>query len=120
MAFALFTICGGHWALLQSVAWAGMVIQYSKDGSFTKALEKTFDGEHPCSLCHKVQEAKKDESQKAPMLAADKKIEPFSLIALSKVERPTPSIFSYPTPTNTFFTACGCEPPQPVPRDQIS
>jgi hypothetical protein len=120
MAFALFTISGGHWALLQGVAWTGMVIQYAKEGSFAQALEKTFDGEHPCSLCHKVQEAKKDEGQKAPMLGADKKLEPFSLVILSEVASPPSTPFSYPPLVNSLFTVRGAEPPQPVPRSSVS
>jgi hypothetical protein len=46
---------GAHWAILQSVAWTGMMITYSQQSSsFKEALEKTFDGKHPCSICNVV------------------------------------------------------------------
>jgi hypothetical protein len=58
---------GLHWALLQTVAWAGMLFAYSCDASFQEALARTFDGRHPCPLCKVIQtgraEQKKQEQQ---------------------------------------------------------
>src|SRR5438045_5362869 len=52
---------GLHWCALQSIAWTTMVIEYSKDAPFAEALAKALDGQHPCSLCHAVQNGKKSE-----------------------------------------------------------
>ena len=41
---ALILATGGHWALLQSVAWVGMAIQFSHTDGISIALQKTFDG----------------------------------------------------------------------------
>ncbi len=60
---ALMLTLGFHWALLQSVAWVGMVVNYSQDGSVKQAITKTFDGHHPCSLCKMVRAGKKSESK---------------------------------------------------------
>ena len=54
---------GAHWALLQSVAWLGMVVTYSRDASITEALSKTFDGQHPCSLCKAIAKGKRTEKK---------------------------------------------------------
>jgi hypothetical protein len=54
---------GLHWGLLQSVAWVGMVVNYSRDAGFRQALEKTFDGKHPCALCKAIAEGKKSEKR---------------------------------------------------------
>ncbi len=54
---------GAHWMFLQSVAWVGMVVNYSHDAPFTEALSKTFDGQHPCKLCKLVQEGKAKEKK---------------------------------------------------------
>ena len=52
VAIALLQICGGHWGMLQAIAWAGMLVNYTRsEASISTALEKTFDGEHPCDLC---------------------------------------------------------------------
>lgn len=65
---------GGHWAVLQSVAWAGMAVSYLQQVDLKDALLKTFDGRHPCKLCKVVQAGKKCE-QKQPLLKADTKLD---------------------------------------------
>ena len=47
---------GLHWALLQGVAWAGMLVSFASEGSVMEAVQKTFDGQHGCALCKKVKE----------------------------------------------------------------
>lgn len=54
---------GLHWALLQTVAWTGMLIAYSRDGSFKQAVVKTFDGKHPCPLCKAIEKGRADEKR---------------------------------------------------------
>jgi len=51
----LLMLIGGHWGMLQVVAWTGMLIDYSRDATFAEAWCKTFDGEHPCAICKKVE-----------------------------------------------------------------
>lgn len=61
---AAVQLLGGHWLALQSVAWMGMVISYAQEEqSFTEALEKTFNGENPCNLCHAVKEGQSEEKK---------------------------------------------------------
>lgn len=52
----LIFLVGGHWGMLQVMAWTGMVISYSRDASLAEALSLTFDGEHPCALCCEVRD----------------------------------------------------------------
>ena len=60
-------MAGGHWALLQSVAWVEMLRDYSQQtGSIAVAVEQTFDGQHPCELCQQIQVAKAKERKEAP------------------------------------------------------
>ena len=54
---------GGHWAVLQSVAWVGMVASYSQNSTLREALLKTFDGKHPCALCKTISAGKKSEKK---------------------------------------------------------
>ena len=61
VAGALICAIGGHWALLQSIAWTGMVINFAQNSTWTEAFQKTFDGKHPCQLCKAVAEGKKSE-----------------------------------------------------------
>jgi len=49
---------GGHWMLLQSVAWTRMIVEYSRRATLETALEETFDGRHPCSMCRLIEAAR--------------------------------------------------------------
>ena len=56
---------GMHWALLQGIAWTGMLISFAREGAMIEAVEKTFDGQHGCALCAKVKEGR-DANQSQP------------------------------------------------------
>jgi hypothetical protein len=64
VVLALVITTGGHWFLLQSAAWIGMAVNYSQSDSFTTALKKTFDGDHPCQLCKMVRAGKASEKKR--------------------------------------------------------
>jgi hypothetical protein len=63
---------GLHWALLQTIAWTGMVISYSRDNPFREAVSMTFDGQHPCALCHVVKEGRAAEQDQEESLPVNK------------------------------------------------
>ncbi len=63
-ALALFSIAGGYWAVLQTVAWAEMLHDYTqKTGSVATAVQQTFDGVHPCEICLQIAAAKQQETK---------------------------------------------------------
>lgn len=70
----LLVSMGGHFALLQTIAWGNMLVSFSGQASFSEAVGKTFDGEHPCQLCKVVKKSKSEEQNK-PLLKADMKME---------------------------------------------
>jgi hypothetical protein len=69
---AAVQILGGHWMLLQSAAWVGMVIDYSHRESLPAAIGKTFDGAHPCALCKQIVVGKKHEKKSGAPIPAGK------------------------------------------------
>jgi hypothetical protein len=85
---ALVLSIGGHWAVLQSVAWVGMTFNFSQDCSFQEALTKTFDGKHPCPLCKLVRAGKKSEAKEEAKMDL-KKVDWFSDCILA-YEFPSP------------------------------
>jgi hypothetical protein len=85
---ALACSIGLHWGFLQSVAWVGMVVNYSQDGTVGEALAKTLDGKHPCALCKAIAKGKQTE-KKSEFPTGGKKFE-FSYSA-------TVFVFSAPT-----------------------
>ena len=70
---ALFLLAGGHWAILQTGAWTGMIVAYTKDGNVSTAISRTFDGKHPCALCCAVRDGRKQEEKKVPGLQLELK-----------------------------------------------
>jgi len=74
IAAALALSIGLHWGFLQSVAWVGMVVNYSQSSGFGEALEKTLDGKHPCALCKVIAQGKQSE-KKSEYPTAGKQLE---------------------------------------------
>ncbi len=70
----LLVSMGGHHVLLQTIAWTQMIVAFSSDSSISEAVEKTFDGEHPCAMCKIVKKAKSEEEKK-PVLKSSIKME---------------------------------------------
>jgi hypothetical protein len=60
---ALCCAIGLQWIALQSLAWTTMLIDYSKRAPLCQAVAQTFDGAHPCSLCHLVNAGKNSEKK---------------------------------------------------------
>jgi hypothetical protein len=63
LALALLGATGGHWAVLQTVAWTTMLADNLQTESVTTAITKTFDGKSPCRMCNQITEGKKAEKQ---------------------------------------------------------
>jgi hypothetical protein len=93
----LIVSMGGHLALVQTVAWGTMLMNFSSESSFSEAVGKTFDGEHPCELCKVVKKSKESEEKK-PVLKTEMKME----IAL-----PAPVKVPFPRSTEAVFLTCG-------------
>jgi hypothetical protein len=115
--FALCCAIGLHWLTLQSIAWTTMIVDYSKRASLCEAIAQTFDGAHPCSLCHMVDRGKTTEkksdlqlvSSKVDMICTKQTItlvRPFSRVdymgpefAVSELRKSPP----VPPPRNSFI-----------------
>ena len=99
--FALCCAIDLHWIALQSLAWTTMVIEYSKRAPLRAAITQTFDGAHPCSLCHAVNTGKTSEkkpdlqspSPKIDMICTPRTISlipAFTLFAYAPIAFPSP------------------------------
>jgi hypothetical protein len=53
-----------------------MIVDYSRTAALTVAVEKTFDGQHPCAICNVIQKGKQSE-KKREAVQPIKKIELF-------------------------------------------
>ena len=110
---ALLASIGGHWALLQSVAWTRMIVERAGGQSFSQAVQTTFDGEHPCDLCKRISEGKQGERQpeKSPLNVKLDLLCERRVIAIAPPSEPVIS------PSNTVEGTPRAEcPPVPPPR----
>jgi hypothetical protein len=106
---------GLHWTLLQTVAWSGMLISSSRDGTFWEAVVKTFDGQHPCALCKVVTDGRKAEHrQQQQEVNPGPKLE-LGLIWTATEFQLTQHREQVP-PSGSPTRSRADEPPQPPPR----
>lgn len=59
-------LTGGHLAVLQTIAWAGMLTTRTMATSWSEATASTFSGDAPCELCKAVAQMKAAEQPNAP------------------------------------------------------
>ena len=113
LILALIGATGTHWALLQSVAWTTMLADNLRAMPFSEAMNRTFDGKHPCNICQQVAEGRKTE-KKSEFPTWARKLEFLS-------ERPS-FVFSAPQDFRLLpvfddsARALALEPPVPPPR----
>jgi hypothetical protein len=104
---ALFNFAGAQWIVLQSIAWSAMLLKQARATPLSLAVQKTFDGAHPCQLCKGIAQAKTGETKspipvelgKIPLLRANAEmfavfshvssaIAPFAQVVPVRFERP--------------------------------
>jgi hypothetical protein len=91
LVIALVAMIGGHWAVLQTVAWSTMLADNLRVSSFSEAVERTFDGKHPCTLCKQISAGKKAE-KKTEISFGIKKLE-FVSNGVTQVFKPFQSFY---------------------------
>jgi len=120
IAVALFFGSGAQWLVLQSVAWTNMLITYSQDAPLSEAIQKTFDGKHPCHLCEHIRDAEK-ETKKDDATTANSLFKPFfamkagGLPSCLFVTPPHGERHAYPSVACRFSSRI-TEPAAPPPR----
>jgi len=113
MAVVLACSVGLHWAFLQSVAWTTMLVDNLSTTSLSVALERTFDGKHPCPLCKAIAKGRKSE-KKSDRLLSLKKFEALNQAPAMHVS--PPASFPRIATQDAFLTAIAHAPPKPPPR----
>lgn len=116
MIVALCLSLGGHWLALQSIAWTTMLVANMRSAPLCQAVAKTFDGSHPCQLCHAVANAN-EPGKKSDTLPTITKLD---LICTTQPLRCLPpwELYTYHT-TPSSFPERSTAPPAPPPRDLL-
>lgn len=106
--------CGGQWYVLQGIAWANMIRDYSVSVPFAQAVKMTLSGQYPCAICKVIAEKKNQENDKlATMEKQEKKILSSSLIFAAPFPRHI--IPDFPARDESLRTWSE-PPPLPPPR----
>lgn len=113
---AMFFVTGGHWAVMQTFAWASMIKTYSTQaGSLSAGIEKTFSGKAPCEKCRQIKEARQAEQKSPDTIKTEKTPETFLAIRTSLLPLPGCEANSFPPMQEFKFSLRAEEPPSPVP-----
>ena len=112
---ALFLMMGGHWVILQTVAWTKMVMDYSRQTSVQQALRETFDGEHPCDMCKKISRARNEPNKSVTAVAFPHKDLSFVTARVLQVTPPKGSEFEYPPFPWDAWSGPVVDLPTPIP-----
>ncbi len=103
--------------MLQGLAWANMIHEYSQMVPLKEAVRMTFSGEYPCAICKAIAEKKNSEQQKAVGLQKYEKKFTFPLaiaaIALKVSAMEYPDFSAAPVSRSET-------PPTPPPRPTLS
>ena len=109
----MLAVTGGHWAVLQTVAWTTMLAGSVGTDSFATAVRNTFDGKHPCCLCKQIAASKQSE-KKSEFTVQFKP--PEFLPAAPRFVFAAPSSFLVLTAAGDFLRSVCRTPPTPPPR----
>ena len=114
---ALCCAIGLQWVALQSIAWTAMIVDYAKRGTLCEAIAQTFDGAHPCSLCHIVERGKTAD-KKSDLQLLTPKIDMICTKRAITLVRPFTCV-DYVAGDFSVFQI-GESPPVPPPRNSFS
>ena len=94
-----------------------MIMDYSKRESLCQAIAQTFDGRHPCSLCHVVNKGKTAEKKSDLQLLTPK----LDLICTKHAIALALPFISFDYANSNFrISEVGHSPPVPPPRSILS
>jgi hypothetical protein len=117
MICALCCAIGLQWVALQSIAWTAMIVDYSKRGTLCEAITQTFDGAHPCSLCHIVDRGKTTE-KKSDFQLLTPKID--MICTKHAITPPRPFVHFEYSLSDSSFPEIRHSPPVPPPRNSFA
>lgn len=116
MIVAVLTATGTHWLALQSVAWTAMLAENLESHSWHEAVQRTFDGKHPCCLCKEIANGKQSEKKSDTQFEL-KKLD-YSYSRFEFVFCPPSGFYEVPV-SNDAATLLTREPSVPPPRQLL-
>ena len=114
---AICFVIGGHWAVLQGIAWSRMVVDYTTHAhSLVTGVERTFSGNHPCPMCCKIADERQKQERSPQNLDMEKKGSDFIPSDAAAVAPPCRNDFAYFPGEALLSPQWVVSPPLPVPK----
>lgn len=66
----LVLLMQGPALLTQEIAWVRMLMSYTAERGLVQGVSDTFDGEHPCEMCHQAEQLRQAGSESRQPLQA--------------------------------------------------
>jgi hypothetical protein len=106
---------------MQGIAWAKMLVSYTAAQGVRCGMEFTFDSEHPCPLCHKIDEANnRDKEPKSlpstPVVTSLKWAAPIAIISIPAISEELLAMVPYGQEPPCGNSEGRSAPPKPPPR----
>lgn len=111
-------LSGAHWVALQTTAWTGMLVSRSIGSSLLKAVQSTFDGQHPCRACKVIAKARQTEERSQQEFELLKKSEELKYLEVRPLAAGSPVPMLEPVWWPLFVNCFGRgsdAPPTPPP-----
>ena len=105
---------GGQWTVLQCMAWANMVREYSQVVPLGQAVQMTFSGQYPCALCKAIADKRSSDDTKA--FTQSKQDKPIVAPGFTFRPRLTVDAPAFPAGRDPFLQFRIEAPPVPPPR----
>jgi len=116
----LLQLAGGHWLVLQGVAWAKMFSADRETSSLTQRILQTVDPERPCSLCLSIREARsKEQEQNSSIQFSKTKIELVCGVRGVELVPPGYRPVSYPRINESQPLSWSGDVPHQVPKPTV-
>ena len=92
-----------------------MLRDYSRSAPIAEAIERTFSGDYPCTMCIKIAEGQQKEEKAPATVKLDKKAEVFFQSTRDLLRKPEGKDFSYPPLAEIALAERSEAPPVPIP-----
>ena len=95
-----------------------MIVENAKEKPLSVAIMQTFDGAHPCSLCHAVSTGRHSQKKNETQSPTPK----IDIICLARTIQLLPPSFpvSYPLRDYSFLCTADSPPVPPSPRELVA
>jgi hypothetical protein len=93
-----------------------MLVDFSRSDTLADAVSKTFDGRHPCRMCHQIREGQDSERHEPSLVDTDRLPRVWLAVVAVPVNAFSPLVDRLVCDTRALETVFVLTPPEPPPQ----